>query len=695
MADKKGKLTVEKAYADFQDAYRAKRKLLEQEREDFQFALGKQWSSDDLADYKSRRIKPVTDNRIQPNIFLLTGLERQNRSEFKAFPEGEEDTLKAEVATKLFKDSVKVSDFLHKTSEQFKDGITCGESHLELYLDYTYSILNGKPVWRKADGNMIFPERGFREYDYSDARYVNKVTFNLSEDDLVSLYPDAQKMIEDAVGGTLDLDTMAEGTHTQKRDYQTGKSSGSDSSGDKPDEKRFDLIERFYKKFVQKHFIGDKATGTITEVEEKADATQFVEDYKAQIAQDQATFAQASEQYKFDAAHALIQSNSGNPTEAPQAPIQPPAADPERYIHFTRLVPEHWVYAFYPNAPKALADERAWYYPKWKNYPFTPYYARFSTAPLEGDDRDLLVQGVVRGVKNVQEVLNKSKTLELLHLNSSTNSGWLLEEDTWLDPKKVKEFGATPGTSLEYKTGKPMPQRVFPQPLSQAHVQIANDANDSIKEGLGINADLLAAQDGGQSSGRAIALRQRQGLLMVQELFDNLSRTRQIAGKFLLTQLGEMYDTETAKKVLGDAFIKQNFSKPVLQPPVDPRTGQPIPGAPPMPVIGPDGQMQTEIDLELLESTIAEVLSGDLGKYDVAVGESVSSETIKMANMADLKDLATTFPGIIPPEVIIEEGMLPAATKSRVINSIKQAQAAMAQRPPQGAGGRNGNGSKV
>ena len=685
----KKELTVQKAMDDFKMAYQAKAKLIEREREDFLFALGKQWDDDTLENYRRRGIKPVTDNRIQPNIFLLTGLERQNRSEFKAFPEGEEDTLKAEIASYLFKNAIKNSDFVHKTSEQFKDGIICGESHLELYLDNTNNLLNGKPMWRKADGNTVFPEPTSREYDFSDARYVYKITKDLSEDDLIGLYPDKKKKIQDASEGRLNLSSV-EGfqLHSQKRDYPIRSESWGD--GDKPKNKSFDLVERFYKKFTDKHYIGDKSTGTVTEAESKEKAEQFIQNYQDQIVQDQTVYSQALHQHLTQTQAAEVQGVS--PLVPQPGPPEPPAHDPERFIHITRWVPEQWIFAFVPGMEDPLADEMAWYYPKWKNYPMIPYFARFSTAPLTGDDRHLLIQGIVNGVKNIQEVLNKTKTLELLHLNTSTNSGWLSEEDAWTDPKKVKDFGATPGVNLEYKKGSQPPIRLVPNPLSQAHAQIANDANDSIKEGLGINADLLAAQDGGQSSGRAIALRQRQGLLMVQELFDNLSRTRQIAGKFMLSQLGEMYDTETAKKVLGEVFIKQNFSVPQMAQQMDPLTGQPVS----VPQIDPaTGQPVMAVDEEALIGAISEVLSGDLATYDVAVGEAVSSETIKMANMADLKDVATSYPGIIPPELIIEEGMLPQATKTRVINTIKQAQAAaqqMRQMAPAQAGGGNGKG---
>lgn len=115
-----------------------------------------------------------------------------------------------------------------------------------------------------------------------------------------------------------------------------------------------------------------------------------------------------------------------------------------------------------------LANERAWFYPKWKSYPFIPYYARFSTAPLTGEDRHLLVQGIVHGVKDAQERHNKASTLMLRHLNTSSNSGWLTEEDAWVDRAQVQNFGSAPGVNLEYKQGRQKPERIYPTPLSQA-----------------------------------------------------------------------------------------------------------------------------------------------------------------------------------------------------------------------------------
>lgn len=672
MADKE--LTIEKSQADFKDAYQAKSKLVKREKEDFLFCLGKQWKDEDVKTLSDAGVKAVTDNRIQPNLFLLTGLQRQNRTDFKAFPEGEEDSLKAEIASTLFKKAIKDSDFAYKSSDQFKDGATCGESHLELYLDNTYDLLNAEACWKKVDGDAIFPEPGFREYDFSDARYVYKLSLELSKDDLISLFPKKKDVIEKSSGGKVSIDVGGEEVHTQRRDYPT-----TGGSAESKKESGFDLVERYYKKYVSKTFIGDMQTGVVKEAESSERADAFVADYKGKIDQEQQTLMQAQQQHEmaqmqFQQSVAL----GGDATNPPVAPPQVPPQDPERFKLITKHIPEMWYFAHAPGIDEPLADERAWFYPKWKNYPWVPYFARFSTAPLRGDDAHLLVQGIVHGVKNAQEKHNRAETLLLRHLNSAANSGWLTEEDSWVSRDTVEKFGSSPSVNLEYRKGAQKPERIFPMPLSQGHAELAERSAESIKSQLGINADLLAAQDG-TSSGRAIALRQKQGLLMVQELFDNFSRSTIIAGKFLLSQMGQIFDTDTSMKVLGDVFLKKNFPPPMLKQ-IDPASGMPVD----VPMQGPDGQPM-QYDKEMAELTIAEVLSGDLAQYDVTVGEAVASDTMRMANASELKELATAFPGVIPPELLIEESQLPQSTKTKVLTSIKNAQLAMAQPQPPAA----------
>lgn len=672
--------TSETNLNEFKDCYESKKKLMERQEEDFRFRLGNQWDADKHKKLKDKGVDPVTDNRIQPIINLLGGMERQNRSEFKAFPEGEEDSQKAEIATALFKDIIKKSDFGYKFSDMYEDGITCGEAYLEFWIDNTYDLLNGKPRWKKLNYNDVFPEPGATEYDLSDARYVFKLTRNLSKDDLISLFPDKRNIIERTESGAFDLDSFlgSQEHHVQPKDYKNQGSSG-DSKKKKA---TFDLLEKYYKKNVMKFIVGDYETGELKEAEDEEKASGFVQEYQSGIMQEQ-------QQYEMELAHfqmgqeqmALNPMMAADPMSAMAEPIPPTQRDPNRFKVIKRFEPEIWYCAQVPGIKEKLAEDKAWFFPKSKRWPIVPYFADFSTAPLTGDDAHLLVQGLVHRAKGSQRKHNSVETLQYLHLNGAANSGWLAEEDSWVDPHKVENLGATPGINLEYKAGKQKPERIFPMQLSQGHAQLSETSAEAIKAQTGINADLLAVQEGGQSSGRAIALRQRQGVLMVQKYYDNAARSKQLCGRFCLTQLGELYDTETAKKVLGDAFLINNFppmmqlvADPMGNPVIDHQTGAPKE----QPMAGPDGQPM-KYDTKMADLVIAEVLSGDLEQWDVSVGEAVASETMKMANASEIKELAQMLPGFIAPEIIVEESQVSQATKQRI---LKRAQAMMMQPPP-------------
>jgi hypothetical protein len=205
--------------------------------------------------------------------------------------------------------------------------------------------------------------------------------------------------------------------------------------------------------------------------------------------------------------------------------------------------------------------------------------------------------------------------------------------------------------------------------ISSGHELISRDTTEAIKAQLGINSDLLAAQQGGTDSGRAIALRQRQGIIMIQKPFDNYSRTKAIAGKFILSVLGEIYTTEAVKRVLGQAWIVRNFSEDV----VDPMTQQPT------------GQRQ--VNVEALNKTVRKVLDdAQFGLYDVTVGEIVATETKRMADFEDIKGFAQQYPGVIDPSIVIEASQLPDWVKDKVLGSLEQIKAQGLMMPGGGAG---------
>lgn len=617
------KPTIEKVYEDLKAYLTFFTPIFKEIKKDTEYALGKQWNPDDVQKLYTRGVKALTINKIKPMIKLITGIERQGRSDYKAFPEGTEDELISEVATRLLKNVAKQSRLKHKLSEQFKDSSIGGVCYIEPYIDYTHDLINGEMKFRKIEAKRVLFDPNAEEYDLSDAKSVIKLTLGLSKDDVLMLFPDKNKIIESI--GSAKITTGDNEETIQLRDYpEVTKMQGEDVSG--TESEGYDLIEYYYKNPYEVCYVVSRSQGVLFETENEQEALQFV-----------------AEQQLPDVSIVKKRTNE---------------------IRLKQVI-----------GKTEMTDERSWTYPNWKTYSIVPCF--FERNNIDVADSELTIQGLVRGLRDLQEEYNKRRTQELHHLNSSVNSGMFIPKDALdtTNKKNLQEFGSTPGVRIYYdpaKTGGASPDswRVNPTPLSQGHAQLAVENAQDIKEASGVNPDLLA-NDSQSQSGRAILLKQRQGLVMVQEALDNYSQTKEILGRFILSQLGEVYTIESALQVLGDGFIKDNFRKPVFNAMGDPQ-------------LAPDGTLQTDVDIEMAKLVINKVLTDSaIGKFDVTIGEGTFNETIQIANHMTLMDMVSK--GIpIPPEVLIEESMLSQSQKEKIIESIEKSQAmAMQAQAPQ------------
>ena len=187
---------VKQVYKDLKYAVSNKRKLLVSQKEDFEFALGKQWKDEDMLALEKIGVLALTINKIHPIMQLLLGIESQNRTDYRAYPEGEEDSLTADIVTLLLKNAMKRSEGNYKISDVFEDGLTCGEGYLEPYIDNTWDLLTGQLKFKKWMNDEIYPDPDSREYDLSDARYIFKLVRGLTKDQVIDLFPDKENIIK-------------------------------------------------------------------------------------------------------------------------------------------------------------------------------------------------------------------------------------------------------------------------------------------------------------------------------------------------------------------------------------------------------------------------------------------------------------------------------------------------------------------
>ena len=627
---------IEKVYRDLQYSVGKYSKLHKEMKNDFEFVQGKQWEDKDVDTLRKQGVKALVINKIKPIIKLITGIERQSKSDFVGFPEGGEDSLVADMVTRLLKNVSKTGDLATKTSIQFKNSAIGGVSYIEPYIDYSVDLINGTLRFKNVSGTDVFPDPDHIEYDMSDAKYVIKLTRNLSEEDLELLFPDDTAKIKKIKGGRINLNSLNETSgHIQGLDYP-GLGEGTDA--DEFKDSTYDLIDYQYKTIRTAYYIADQQRGVIKEAESKEKA----EEVSAQI----------------------------------------PGS-----VVISKKVPAYKLYQAVGD--QVFYDGDLWSYPKWQKYTLIPLYAEFNTENV--GKKELSIQGVVRVIKDLQEEFNKRRTQELRHLNSSANSGFDIHEGQMAsdeEERKLKEFGSSPGVVLKRAKGTDPLIRITPMPLSQGHAQAAAEHAQDLKEASGVNPDLLAT-DSNSQSGRAILLKQRQGLVMVQEMLDNYSITKKIIGRFILSQMKELFTVESAMRVIGDQFIQEAFTVPVtaiIQRGLDKMAENKdnevtelekanmlmYPQNSAMnPVVDEKNQLVPAVDFDEAFKLVDQVLNdSEIGKYDISVGEGPFSETVRLSNFISLTDLAQQ--GVpIPPTALIEMSLIPDNEKKKIIAQME------------------------
>lgn len=635
--------TIDKVVSDFKYAFSYWEKWDKEALNDLQTSLGDMVDDKAKSELNERGIKQLVINKIIPNIRLLGGLEVQNRTDFAVLPEGDEDDIKAEIVSRLLKNIVKRSNADRKLSDGFELKLSTGVSYLKPYIDYTEDLVNGNLKIKLASPFTVFVDPDSCEIDLSDAKYVIEITTGLSKEQVKELFPDQETIIDLCKNGTVNMLEQGYMTESSKNNTDQYKNNGSKGTSAENIKTMFDIVEYHYKKSVAKWYVIDTVSTVVTPFDSEDEANEYFQTtlsnkYKNEMLE---KFGAESKEYL-----SLFDENQNQKKKKYES---------NTIKIIKRFISEIWTTVLLGEST-FIKDERCWCYPNWKSYPIIPDFA-FKTPikiPKNGKQH-LSVKGIVRDVKDLNFELNKRRTQSLHHINSSANSGWLIQKGAVKDKSVYAKFGSSPGTILEYESGTTKPEKIEPTQLSSAHEILAKENAQDIKEVSGINTDLLAMNES-QASGRAIALRQKQGLVMVQKIFDNFAFAKQILGRFLTSQLKEVFDITEAKKVLGKKFIADNFG---VQ----------------------NGLGQITIDEKTFAQVMEDIFNPDeLQKFDVSLSENPQSDTIKLANYATLTELAKS--GLpIPQEILIDESMLPKSTREKIKAAILQAQ--QAQQPQQ------------
>ena len=525
------------------------------------FYRGEQWDEADIATLDDQGRPALTINTILPTINTVIGEQSTRRADVQFKPRGSGMQETADLLTKLFMQISDNNKLDWIESQVFSDGLIQDRGWFDVRIDFSDHIQGEVRITPKDPLDIII-DPDAKEYDPKTWNEIFETKW-MSIDDIEEIYgqkkADKLRVLAE-VGSTLGSDSIE---YEEERYGDTYTGEYSSDYPNNPEEAKairsIRVIERQHYKLKKCMFYVDPVTGDQREV-----PYNWGERKRKKFADDMGLYiiTKTIKKVKWTVtADTVVLFDDWSP-----------------YDHFT-LVP---------------------YFPYWRRgKPF----------------------GMVRNLISPQEQLNKISSQELHIVNTTANSGWMVESGSLvgMTADDLEEHGAATGLVLEYNRGSNPPSKIPHNTIPTGLDRIAQKAAFNVKEISGVSDSMLGS-DSPEVSGVAIRAKQERGALMIQVPLDNLTKTRQYLAENMLGLIQRFYTEERIIQVTNE------------EDPMKPRE--------PMVIneMTPEGIVVNDLTL---------------GEYDVIVGTAPARDNfddIQFAQALELKQMGVP----IPDDVIIE-----------------------------------------
>lgn len=552
--------------------------------EDYYLGGGRQWSEADKETLKLQNRMPIEINEVKPAVNAALGYQISNRMDISYRPRGELATQ--EIANILNKVTMQVADNQHlhwKETDVFADGLIQRRGFFDAYIGFDDSM-RGEIRIDVLDPMDVLMDADAKSYS-PDSWADVIITRWLTLDEIEQRYgKDARDKAEAFVdAGTAETESdhgehEGEGENRNKfGDSNSGRYGVYDAIRRDKHMTRLRIVDR--QKFVYKmaQVIVYPKTGDVRVVEDME---------PDRVAELLATGGILS----------------------------------RRMAKRVR-----WVVSTYD----ALLHN------DWSPYPFftvVPYFAYFRRGKTSS---------MVDDAVGPQDALNKAVSQFIHIINSTANSGWIIEQNslTNMETDDLEENGATTGVVLEHKKGTNEPKKIQPTQLPAGIDRMIDRLMVAIKENT--VPDAARGIDDDSLSGVARQSKQFAAQQQLAVPLDNLGRTRNILASRLIWFIQNFYDDERIFRI-----TKEN-----------PQTGQPE---------------DEVLRVNALDETTGQILNDlTLGEYDTVITETPMQVTFENGQFDQAMKMREA--GVqIPDDVVIRSSNL--AGKADLLQRMAQQQ---------------------
>ncbi len=506
----------------------------QQAREAFSFYDGDQWTSKDLRELRDSGQPALTLNIIRPRIDSLVGLERQARTDIKAYAWEIGDDALADLASELIKATLVRELAGHTLSEQFKQGVIGGRGWIEVHVEDDLSV----SVELEPDPSSVLIDPASRKVDLSDADYVIRerwVTFRFAKEK----WPDKARELDVLgvdLGLTKDTSFAPFGfRHSKERLFEVDPFIRALESGEGVDPELVDAQSGLIRILEMWH----RRTGKVYEI----------------IAPDGSVLERRFDEKPTDeelrelglglrermASQALRQGDLLN-VVPDERPVPVTVTEEDQRLMYTTTV-----------GGGIVLDHRVSPY-RDMDFPWVPYFALVT----KGIDR-YTTRGLAFDMLDPQRLKNKARSQALNHLNRSTNSSWWVRKGSLEDTRLAAHQMSQAGSLIEVDGD--MPQPVSQAGYSEGHAQAELRADIDMEVISGISRD-FQGQPSGAESGVQTQLRIQRSQIGVFQLFDNFRITKIRLGRLIMSRIGQFWDAAQIQRVVGRQRWSQNPEYP-------------------------------------------------------------------------------------------------------------------------------------
>ena len=459
------------------------------------FYRGNQWDPADVATLDDEGRPALTINTILPTINAVLGEQRTRRADVQFKPRGNGVQETADVLTKLYLQIADNNKMEWLESQVFADGLIQDRGYYDVRIDFKDHIQGEVRVTTK-DPLDILIDPDAKEYDPKTWNEIFETKW-MSLDQIEEQYGQEQAdrlRVSAEYGDTMGQDSV-EYEETRYGDTYSGVEYNQ-SATTNPEENRqvraIRVIERQYYQLKDCMYYVDEVTGDMRTVP-------------------QHWSKRKREKFADDFGLDILSRK-------------------DRKVRWT------------VTADKVVLHDDWSPYDCFTIVPYFPYWRR--GRPF----------GMVRNLISPQEQLNKISSQELHIVNTTANSGWIVETGSLqgMTADDLEEHGAETGLVLEYNRGSSPPAKIQANQIPTGLDRISQKAALNIKQISGIG-DAMLGMDSPEVSGVAIRAKQNRGATMIQVPLDNLIKTRQYLAEHILFMIQRFYTEERIVQITDDS----------------------------------------------------------------------------------------------------------------------------------------------